>query len=350
MLAYYLIICLIIGCIVIKLDTPKLELPMLYMIGIVLVCFAGFRGIGVDRDIMNYWNMFDYSESLSDFPNQEVMAKLIPISLKFVGIYSFGVAILVFAILSVSLKIYAIKKYSYARLASVLYFFSWLFLLQDFTQIRAAVAVGILLFAVQDIYHRNLFRFIFKVGLACLFHYSSLLIVPLYFVSKENLNKKVYLIMLGIFIILGLQKSINIFTIIPGLTAMSSKLNTYMLYQGFTTINVININSLIQVTLVVILVLNYDVIKQYSKYSVIFIKQSYFSCLSYFVLSAVPVLAFRVSELYAIANIITVSYFCVVFKKSSYFWGFIIVLSLTLLSLNLFKQNLVNEYVSRFSF
>ena len=147
-------------------------------------------------------------------------------------------------------------------------------MLQDFTQVRAAVAVGILLFAVQDIYHRNLFRFIFKVGLACLFHYSSLLIVTLYFVSKENLNKKVYLIMLGIFIILGLQKSINIFTIIPGLTAMSSKLNTYMLYQGFTTINVININSLIQVTLVVILVLNYDVIKQYSKYSVIFIKQS----------------------------------------------------------------------------
>ncbi|MBY0243935.1 MAG: EpsG family protein [Sphingobacteriaceae bacterium] len=318
------------------------------MIGIVLVCFAGFRGIGVDRDIKNYWNMFDYSESLSDFPTQEVMAKLIPISLKFVGIYSFGIAILVFAILSVSLKIYAIKKYSYAPLASVLYFFSWLFLLQDFTQIRAAVAVGILLFAVQDIYHRNLFRFILKVGLACLFHYSSLLIVPLYFVSKENLNKKIYLILLGIFIGLGLQKSINMFTLIPGLTAVSIKLNTYMLFQGMTEINVININSLINVMLVIILVLNYEKIKQYSNYSVIFIKQSYFSCLSYFVLSAVPVLAFRVSELYAIANIITVSYLCVVFKKTSYFFSFIIVLSLLLLSLNLFKQNLVGSYFTRF--
>ncbi len=348
MLAYYFILLLIIACIVIKLDTPQLENTMLYIIGIILICFAGFRGIGVDRDIINYLNMFDYSESLSDFSNQEVMVKLIPISLKFVGIYSFGLVLLIFALLSVGLKILAIKKYSYAPLASVLYFFSWLFLLQDFTQIRAAVAVGILLFAVQDIYQRNLFRFIFKVGLACLFHYSSLLIVPLYFVSKEKLNKKVYLILLSIFIFLGLQKSINIFTIIPGLSVMSSKLNAYMLFQGMTEINVLNINSLINVLLVFILVLNYEKIRQYSNYSVIFIKQSYLSCLSYLVLSAVPVLAFRVSELYAIANIITISYLCVVFKKTSYFLSFIIVLSLLLLSLNLFKQNLVGAYFTRF--
>lgn len=348
MLAYYFILLLIIACIIIKLDTPQLENTMLYIIGIILICFAGFRGVGVDRDIINYLNMFDYSESLSDFQTQEVMAKLIPISLKFVGIYSFGLVLFIFALLSVGLKIYAIKKYSYAPLASVLYFFSWLFLLQDFTQIRAAVAVGILLFAVQDIYQRNLFRFIFKVGLACLFHYSSLLIVPLYFVNREKINKKYYLIMLGIFIVLGLQKSINIFTIIPGLSAVSNKLNTYMLFQGMTAINVLNINSLINVFLVFILVLNYEKIKQYSKYSVIFIKQSYFSCLSYLVLSAVPVLAFRVSELYAIANIITISYLCVVFKKTSYFLSFIIVLSLLLLSLNLFKQNLVGAYFTRF--
>jgi hypothetical protein len=348
MLAYYFILLLIIASIIIKLDTPQLENTMLYLIGIVLICFAGFRGIGVDRDVVNYYYMFDYSESLRDFPTQEIMAKLIPISLKFFGVYSFGLVLLIFAILSVGLKILAIKKYSYSPLVSVLYFFSWLFLIQDFTQIRAAVAVGILLFTVNDIYQRNVLKFIFKIFLACLFHYSSLLILPLYFVNRENLNKRTYLVSLSIFIILGLQKSVNIFTIIPMLTSASSKLNAYMVLQGMTELNVVNINSLINVLLVIILVLNYDRIKRYSKYSVIFVKQSYFSCLSYFALSAVPVLAFRVSELYAIANIITISYLLVIFKKQSHFLYFTITISLLLLSLNLFKQNLVGSYFTKF--
>jgi hypothetical protein len=132
------------------------------------------------------------------------------------------------------------------------------------------------------------------------------------------------------------------------LTSASSKLNAYMVLQGMTELNVVNINSLINVLLVIILVLNYDRIKRYSKYSVIFVKQSYFSCLSYFALSAVPVLAFRVSELYAIANIITISYLLVIFKKQSHFLYFTITISLLLLSLNLFKQNLVGSYFTKF--
>lgn len=346
MIAYYIVFAAILCGLVLRYDTPELENTILYFFGCILVCFAGFRGVGVDKDIVNYWNMFDYSTSLNDFPEQEVMAKFIPVSLKLLNIYSFWFAIFIFAFLSVILKVYAIKKYSYAPLLSILYFFSWLFLLQDFTQIRAAVAVGILLFAIEDVYNRKLIRFTIKVAFACLFHYSSLLILPLYFVNKDQISKKSYLGFLVVFIVLGLQKAVNVFTIIPGIALISAKLNSYMMLQGVTEINVLNTTSLVNLMIVVVLIANYEKIRNYSKYSVIFIKQSYFSCLSYLILSGVPVLAFRVSELYAVANIITISYFSVIFKKQVYFIIFVFIISLILLSLNLFKQKLVGPYVT----
>lgn len=69
---------------------------------------------------------------------------------------------MIYAILGVTLKLIAIRRYSLLPIFSIFTYISMYFILHEMTQIRAGVATAIFLFALEDIKDRNLKGYVFK--------------------------------------------------------------------------------------------------------------------------------------------------------------------------------------------
>lgn len=105
-----------------------------------------------------------------------------------------------YALFAFSIKTYVFLAYSKAPLLSFLIFICGFALLHEYTQIRAAVAVGVFLTSISDLEKGNFYRYMLKVFVAITFHWSSIILIPLYLlVRKLSLNKHVSIL---IFIVL----------------------------------------------------------------------------------------------------------------------------------------------------
>ena len=154
-------------------------------LAIVLITIAAFRGEGVDRDYSNYVSYFHEQ----DFLFVEPSFVLISIIIHFiVGPYPIFLFIF-FAILGVSLKFIAIKQLTELWFLSLVIYISYFFILQDLTQIRAGVATSFLLLCIKPIKERNWKKFLLFSFLAFSFHYSALLIFPLWFLGGKSGRK-----------------------------------------------------------------------------------------------------------------------------------------------------------------
>jgi hypothetical protein len=57
--------------------------------------------------------------------------------------------------------------------------------LHDYTQIRAGVSAGIFLLAVHDLSEGNRSAYLKKIVIACLFHWTALILIPVYFIVRK---------------------------------------------------------------------------------------------------------------------------------------------------------------------
>ena len=346
MLIYNLLFLLLV-CVYVFGEESGLINPLLLVVATTLALFAGIRAVDVSQDGANYTYMFDHANSYTDYfkSTNELMATVIPVTLKYLGIYNYLSIFLVFAILGVAFKIMAIKKYSAIPLLSCLFYYIHIFLLHEMTQIRVGVATGILLFAVTDIYHKRLVKFLIKVAIATTFHTSAVIFIVAYFFSATTIKKWWYLCGLIIIIPLGLTKLFNPLRLIPGLTALNSKLALYdLLLSSTQAINLININMLWNLLLLaMVLYFDSELIKV-NKYSLIFIKLFYCGFIATFLFAAIPVLSWRISEIFTCSGFIVVSYIPFVVKPKYVSLPLLICSALGLLSLDLFRQGLVLPY------
>lgn len=141
--------------------------------------FAGLRyDVGVDYQ--SYVNNFSYilKGYQSDF---EFTNKLIIELIDSVG----GDAQVYFmfcAILTNFFMYYFIKKHSQSVVtSSVLYFFITLFFFASLNGVRQHLAISIFLFSIRYILSKEVYKYIFIVVFASLFHTSAIVFLPLYF-------------------------------------------------------------------------------------------------------------------------------------------------------------------------
>lgn len=352
MLIYYGFSIIILSAYLYSIN--KIYLQNLYLVSlfILLSIFAGMRAIDVSRDGGNYAYMFDSVFQYSDWftSNNELMAVVIPVTLKYLGVYSYFSIFLIFAILGVGFKFLAIKKYSPLPLLSVLLYYNNFFTVHEMTQIRAGIATGILLLTINDIYQKNFIRFLLKVLVASTFHISSLVFLLVYCINPKQINKKLYLAVLFIVIPLGALRLINVFVLIPGLASFSEKLAAYeALQNGMVEVNLFNISTVISVFILIIQLIFIDKIISVSKYSVVIMKFMYFGVVSLFIFSAVPVIAWRISELFTVISFISMPYVYYIIKPRAVAQSILILLSFLMFSLNLFRQGLLQPYHTLFS-
>jgi hypothetical protein len=319
------------------------------IIAVVLTLLAGFRAIGVSQDDFNYAYMFDSVYYYEDWfrSRNELMAVVIPVTLKNFGIYSYATVFLTFSALGVSLKLTAIKKYSTNFYFSLLFYYSYFFFLHEMTQIRAGVAIGILMFTITDIYKRNIYKFIGKVLIASTFHISSLIFLPMYFLNSKKINVKVYLSVLIITFFIGVTRAVNVFTIIPGFSSMNQKLTAYQTLNSiFDEVNLLNSTNIFYLLVLTVLLIFHNQLSQVSKYAIINFKIFFFAVTSLFFFSSVPPLAWRISELFSVFIIFNVAYLIELIRPKYAISLFLIIIIFMLFNMNLFKQHIVNPYHS----
>jgi hypothetical protein len=283
-----------------------------WTIALFLILIAGLRPIGLDKDSINYANVIQSSIDVNLIDKEPAFW----IIKHFNDIFFSGdvhTFFLIFATLGISIKFLAIKKISKMPLLSVIVYLSIYFILHEMTQIRAGVAAGLFLLSIPDIYDRNFRKFIIKALLAISFHYSAIVMIPLYFLHPKKLNV-VYILLPIVGLIsayFDLSKTLlsNLANLAPDFLAYKINIYLTLLELGeHSEISIINIYYsvlLFSIYFFYFLIIKNE-IKIKSNYDIIFIKILSISLFTFYFFSNVPVFAYRISEF---LNVVVIVFF-----------------------------------------
>lgn len=228
--------------------------------------------------------------------------------------YSF---LFVFAALSVALKMVAICRMSPLIWASLLIYISNFFILHDMIQMRAAVASGLLLVAVYYVVNRKICQFLLVASFAVLFHYSAILIFPLWFLHTSKCNKWFYI---GLIIVSYLFVGIIPITLIGNLIRYIHIEDIELLWYSYEDtlgeyLNIFNAVFLSRILICFSLLLYIQKIALVNKYAVIWVKVYAISLSLFVLLSDFPTAAIRISQLYQIVEILLIPMLLYAFSR-----------------------------------
>lgn len=294
---------------------------VLMLVGLILILIAGFRPIGIDHDSLNYARVLGVSLSEANFLDKEPTFWIINEFNKILFGGNEQTFFLIFTIIGVTLKVLAIRQLSLSPIFSIFTYLCLYFILHEMTQIRAGVATAIFLLAIPDIYNRNFKAFLFKTILAMMFHYSAVIMLLVYLLNPYKINFKIFffLPLIGIiFMLVGIIDVITILNlfllILPDFISNKIELYILLLDDGrFSKINVFNFYYGSLLVLYYIMLLYHSYFK--SQYDVLFLKIFAYMLFFFYFSSAIPVLAFRVSEFFGVVLIILIPHFALIFKQ-----------------------------------
>ncbi len=280
---------------------------LLGVIGIVLVLIAGFRPPDVGKDYYvykNYWYTMNIQGTVEE--SFVIIRDILKYNLEY-GITSLFIT---FAILGVSAKLWGIRVMAFNLYASVLVYFSHYYILHEFTQIRVGVATGIMLLSLYFIYKRNLAAFLTVALAAVIFHYSLVLLIPLYFLGNGKNLKVFYFLVPAAYIYYFMSSVLNFTIPIP---YFQERIDAYQTLQdlGFIDveeINVFNAVLLVRVVLLYTFMIFADRIAEQDNRIYILVKIYALSLFSFLFLAKMPVFAFRVQELLGVVEILLIPY------------------------------------------
>ncbi|SFA42241.1 EpsG family protein [Pedobacter suwonensis] len=289
-----------------EIKDKNTEILVFMFCSLLLILFAGFRGEGMDRDYANYKEIF---LNLTENSTYYVEPGFIIIT-KVVNFFS-GTAVLLFllfAILAVTIKSYAISKLSDFLFVSLLIYFSNIYILNELTQIRAGVASGLLLLSIVPLQAKKNYKFFLIAFTAVLFHLTSLVLFLIWFLDTDKINKKVWFIIIPlsyIALFIGLSP-IDLYKLIP-IESIQAKINTYILLQesGDEKVNVISTLVLLRLVVIFYLLKYIDKIQVENKYAIVLTKIYIISLAVLIVMSRTAAVALRFNEFFVVVEMFT---------------------------------------------
>lgn len=268
----------------------------------ILTLVAAFQLLGVSADHPHYLEYI--SDPQSRTGTEELSFSFILLVTSLFPTLQTTLLFIIYAVLGVGIKLYVFFKKSKLPLLTLILYIPSYFLLHEYVQIRAAIAVGIFLLALDDIKNRNIKGYLIKSLLAMCFHWSSAIMIPLYLLSKPI--KWPLLVALPLFGLL-----LNFAQVAPYFAAFSSNDGGigfvqayYALHAGhFASINVFNSFSLFQIVLFGVFI-HVSARKQsdpdfrYAFFPLIEIFSISLFCFFLFSALELPVVAFRINEFF----------------------------------------------------
>ncbi len=306
---------------------------------LVLALVVGLRPDDVDCDYSNYLALYNNE---SDELTVEFTFQLIA---SFVKAFfdDARVMFLIYAVLSVSLKAYVIKRYGVPVFLAVLMYFCTSFILHDFNQIRAGVATGFFLLALTYLESGKRVCFFLYAIIATMFHYSAIVGVFLFFLSFKPLSRFQF-IFYGSIVPLAYVMyflGINVFYMIP-IPYFEEKMETYEALQrtaGAYEVNVFNLVLLTKIAMAYFLYFNTRLLESENKYFPVLIKVDMLSIAAFVVFTGVPILSFRISELLGVVEVVLYPMIFYVFKPRWVSTLIVILLALILFLIYIFYNN-----------
>jgi len=251
---------------------------------------------------------------------------------------------LIYSIIGVSLKFIGFKQITKYYLFTAFLYLCNYFLLHEMIQIRVGVASGILLLCVKPLYDRDFKRFLLFVILAISFHYSALIVLPMWFVSTKKINKNIYIAIIPIVYLLvlsGLTFSFLIERIPIDQVQFLFKMYKFQMKSGKGgALNVFNILQIIRCCMAILMIYKMNIIVKNNKYSFLLIKIYVISLISLPLFSDIPVIGFRVSELLGVVEVVLIPLLISVFVQKRIAKVYIVSVGALMLFLNLFHTQL----------
>lgn len=274
---------------------------------ILTVCVA-FRPEGVDKDYLSYLGYY-YNPTSSMASLTEPSFLLICSVARFFNqpIFIF----IIYALLAIPLKVYAITRISPFWFMSFLVWFTHLCMIQEMTQIRVAVASAIYLYSIPFLIDGKKLLFAICVLVAIFFHYSAMFLLPICLLGNKSLTKKwkILLIALPIIFYAFPVLSIELLYLIP-VPFIQEKIVVYEEIRDFggmwAEINIYNIMALGRLFTYYMLLWKYDFIEQKFHYLPLLLKIFCYSICIYAGMSFLPVISVRAQELIGVIDFIAI--------------------------------------------
>lgn len=335
---------------------PFKSSTLLIFVGISLVLLAGLRSENVTRDYLPYMYSFDSiepldgSQSFAYFANYEPGFIGIVLFFKKIFVYNYGVVIMLFyAFTSLSLKIFSFNKFSLNPFLVLLIYFSHYFIIHEMTQIRIGLATGIFLISLFFYFKKNYKAYAAMILLATLFHYSALGFLILLFFKNNKFNRYVYSALLVLSIFLAYVK-LPLFNVVGYLIPSegSGKFNSYSgiieynLLDDVNVFNAINIAKIFCSIYLMFFIPKLQLLKD--EKLVFFLKCNILSIFTLSLFSGIPLVAFRISELYGIASVFTFAYLAKYLPFYKYNVWIVVAIAGLLFYLNAIHGGLLGPY------
>lgn len=288
-----------------QLGTRQTVVVRLAAIGVALFLIAGFRAEGVDHDYegyIEYYNDVLYRDFVNVEPAFIWLTQLVT-NLGDNSLYLF----VIYAALGVALKVVGIYRLTRFPLAAMLIYYSGFFLLWEMTQIRAAVAGGILLVSIRHIKERNLGWFLVLCLLAAMFHYSALVFLPLYFLKSDRINVLLYCSLIPAATALNVAglNLVEVASFAP-VQLIELKINSYSAYADADVNRTFNAVYLARCALAFLLLVNHRFLSKRNEYFPLLIKVYFVALFLHVALASIPGIASRLSELLLVVEVILI--------------------------------------------
>lgn len=329
----YLIVVFLIVCAFVYLEDylDKDKLYAYISICVVLVLIAALREVGKDDDSLNYQKIFENYDD--EFITATVESSYIFLSRIF---YNMGHDIhsifFVYAMISIPLKFMAIRRLSEQLFLPIVFYLSHFFILHDMIEIRVSAAIGFFLMGLYPLAQGERKKaFLWFCG-AMVFHYSTLALFPLLFLSNKPLSN-IWKYGLASIVPLGYAMyfaHIDVLTAVP-LPFIGDKLELYREMKdlgAFDEIIVIkNPILLIKIVCFYIILIYNETISIYNKNIPLLTKIMGVSLFCFFFFSALPVLSGRMYELFGAIDVVTICSIVYVIRPVSVSRGIVIGLA-----------------------
>lgn len=194
MTIYIILYLLLLTSAIADFSKKKQRNFVLLIWSIILILFIGFRGT-TGTDTGTYISFFNYyTNTISNW--QTIDKQYAEYGFYFLSVILKSISnntnfyFLIISILTFSFLIPSLLKMSIYPIMGLIVYFSRFMLIRDMNQIRQALAIVIIVFALKYLGDDRKKRFIWLLLLATCFHYSSIITLPFIFLYRINLTTK----------------------------------------------------------------------------------------------------------------------------------------------------------------
>jgi hypothetical protein len=321
------------------------------IIAFMLVCLAGLRG-NITADYDNYVTSFEGIKSFGQYFENPFLLEpsfyIATLFFKSLGLASPVGVFFTYSIIAVSLKMNAVFKISVIPLLSILVYFSHFYFLHEATQIRAGIAIGLFLNAIPYI-GSNKKKYFLLIGIAFLFHYSSVIYLPVYFIRTRQIKLTFALLCLICPVLLfyaGLD-AISLILKLP-LGFISAKVQVFVDGQQAglfgQNLHVFNVQVLLNIFLIVLLLTFQQRLLSVSSFVSVFIRLLLIGHILYFLFARVPAITWRLSEMFMAINVLAFPLLAFIFNKKWIGYFAVVCVSALMFFINTYWIHFVRPY------